>query len=221
METDVLSKLSKEQLEELVRTYARNMLALDGVWFQSVERELGMDRAHEARRAGVASLHPNGGTAHQRIPAVARQAGLDGLERALSLRFAAFANRQVELIRESDSLTFRVVDCRVQSARKRKGMPLHPCLSVGIREYAFFAKTIDDRIVCEPVSCFPRVSDPGCACSWRFTMGNPEKRTGGSPGQQRSRKSLTGPTLSENEDNRERFGGPNGRNIRRYDEIRV
>lgn len=59
-------------------------------------------------------------------------------------------------------------------ARKRKGMPLHPCLSVGIREYAFFAKTIDDRIVCEPVSCFPRVSDPGCACSWRFTMGNPE-----------------------------------------------
>lgn len=89
------------------------------------------------------------------------------------LRFAAFANRQVELIRESDSLTFRVVDCRVQSARKRKGMPLHPCLSVGIREYAFFAKTIDDRIVCEPVSCFPRVSDPGCACSWRFTMGNP------------------------------------------------
>ena len=51
METDVLSKLSKEQLEELVRTYARNMLALDGVWFQSVERELGMDRAmrHDER----------------------------------------------------------------------------------------------------------------------------------------------------------------------------
>lgn len=45
------SKLSKEQLEELVRTYARNMLALDGVWFQSVERELGMDRAmrHDER----------------------------------------------------------------------------------------------------------------------------------------------------------------------------
>ena len=50
--------------------------------------------------------------------------------------------------------------------------------------------------------------------------GESGKRTGGSPGQQRSRKSLTGPTLSENEDNRERFGGPNGRNIRRYDEIR-
>ena len=163
METDVLSKLSKEQLEELVRTYARNMLALDGVWFQSVERELGMDRAmrHDERVWQAFTQ-----TEARRIKGFLQlpdRPGLDGLERALSLRFAAFANRQVELIRESDSLTFRVVDCRVQSARKRKRMPLHPCLSVGIREYAFFAKTIDDRIVCEPVSCFPRVSDPGCA----------------------------------------------------------
>ena len=169
-----MSKLSKEQLEELVRTYARKMLALDGVWFQSVERELGMDRAmrHDERVWQAFTQ-----TEARRIKGFLQlpdRPGLDGLERALSLRFAAFANRQVELIRESDSLTFRVVDCRVQSARKRKGMPLHPCLSVGIREYAFFAKTIDDRIVCEPVSCFPRVSDPGCACSWRFMMGNPE-----------------------------------------------
>ena len=107
METDVLSKLSKEQLEELVRTYARNMLALDGVWFQSVERELGMGPGHEARRAGV-SLHPNGGTAHQRIPAVARQAGTgtDWSGRFRSASRHCLANRQVELIRESDSLRF-------------------------------------------------------------------------------------------------------------------
>ena len=46
-----MSKLSKEQLEELVRTYARNMLALDGVWFQSIEQAEGMDAAmfHDER----------------------------------------------------------------------------------------------------------------------------------------------------------------------------
>ena len=110
METDVLSKLSKEQLEELVRTYARNMLALDGVWFQSVERELGMDRAmrHDERVWQAFTQ-----TEARRIKGFLQlpdRPGLDGLERALSLRFAAFANRQVELRRESDSLTFRVVD---------------------------------------------------------------------------------------------------------------
>ena len=40
-----LEELTKEQLEELVRIYARNLLALDGVWFQSVERGRGMDEA--------------------------------------------------------------------------------------------------------------------------------------------------------------------------------
>ncbi len=84
METDVLSKLSKEQLEELVRTYARNMLALDGVWFQSVERELGNGPGHEARRAGVASLHPNGARRIKGFLQLPDRPGLDGLERAFA-----------------------------------------------------------------------------------------------------------------------------------------
>ena len=84
METDVLSKLSKEQLEELVRTYARNMLALDGVWFQSVERELGMDRAmrHDERVWQAFTQ-----TEARRIKGFLQlpdRPGLDGLERALS-----------------------------------------------------------------------------------------------------------------------------------------
>ncbi len=37
-------------------------------------------------------------------------------------------------------------DCRVQSARKRKGLDDFPCKPVGITEYAYFAHAIDDRI---------------------------------------------------------------------------
>ena len=32
-----LDKLSREELLELIDIYAKNWLALDGVWFQSVE----------------------------------------------------------------------------------------------------------------------------------------------------------------------------------------
>ncbi len=42
-----LEALSKEQLMELVTLYSKNWLALDGVWFQSVEQKLGMDEAME------------------------------------------------------------------------------------------------------------------------------------------------------------------------------
>lgn len=40
-----LASLSKEQLIELIEIYAKNWLALDGVWFQSVERREGMEEA--------------------------------------------------------------------------------------------------------------------------------------------------------------------------------
>ena len=36
-----------------------------------------------------------------------------------------------------------------------KQMEYHPCKSVGIIEYSGFAKTIDERITCECLSCYP------------------------------------------------------------------
>ena len=122
-----LEELTKEQLEELVRIYARNLLALDGVWFQSVERGRGMD---EAMAHDCAVWRRFTETEARRIKTflgLPERPGLDGLEQALAFRFAALANRRTECRRAGDALEFRVVDCRVQSARTRRGLPLHPC----------------------------------------------------------------------------------------------
>lgn len=40
-----LAELSKEQLLELIELYAKNWLAHDGVWFQSIEGKFGMAEA--------------------------------------------------------------------------------------------------------------------------------------------------------------------------------
>ena len=40
---DVLENLTKEQLIDYIRIMAKNMSALDGVWFQSLEKKKGMD----------------------------------------------------------------------------------------------------------------------------------------------------------------------------------
>ena len=32
------------------------------------------------------------------------------------------------------------------------------------------AKVIDDRITCRCISCYPDITDQGCACSWEFTL---------------------------------------------------
>lgn len=95
--------------------------------------------------------------------------GLEGLAKALSLRFYANLNQDTIEI-QGNSLTYRVLSCRVQSARSRKGMPFHPCRPVGLIEYSGFAKEIDDRITCECLSCYPEVTDDTCSCAWRFTL---------------------------------------------------
>ena len=167
-----LDHLSPDQLKELVRIYARNIYALDGVWFQSIEFSEGMKEAmmHDCnawRRFTVTEAKRIKNFLH--LP---DQSGLDGLAQALSLRFSALANPKVEIIREPDKLIYRVVECRVQSARKNKGMPFHPCKPVGIIEHEYFAKIIDDRIDCTAISCFPEVNDDSCACAWCFTINN-------------------------------------------------
>ena len=78
------------------------------------------------------------------------------------------ASRQLHIHR--NTLIYRMVDCRVQTARKRKGMEFHPCKSVGMVEYGEFAKTIDSRFTCECISCYPEITDDTCCCSWKFTL---------------------------------------------------
>jgi len=165
-----VNDLSKDQLKELVKIYARNLFAMDGVWFQSVEKEYGMDVAMDHDRKIWKRFTETEARRIKKFLELPDNPGLDGLEKALRLRFPALANEQVELIRESNSLIYKIIDCRVQTARKNKNMPYHPCLSAGIIEHQYFAKIIDDRINCEVISCYPDITDNSCACAWNFTL---------------------------------------------------
>ncbi len=166
---ETLSKLSKDELIELIEIYSKNWLAMDGVWFQSIEHKLGMDEAmyHDGeawRRFTVIEA--------KRIKEFLKlpdNSGSEGLEKALKLRFYANINEdKIEI--DGNTLTYTSVNCRVQRARERKGMPFHPCKSVGIIEYTEFAKTIDSRFTCECVSCYPDITDNECCCKWRFRL---------------------------------------------------
>lgn len=169
VEKTELAALSREDLLRLVKIYAKNWLAMDGVWFQSIERKLGMDEAmyHDAeawRRFTVIEA-----TRIKEFLGLPARAGVEGLARALQLRFYGNINDdRIEIA--GDTLVYTAVDCRVQTARRRKGMPFHPCKSVGLIEYTLFAQTIDDRFTCTCVSCHPDVTDSTCACKWRFTL---------------------------------------------------
>lgn len=169
MYSKYLAELSKEQLLELIELYAKNWLAHDGVWFQSIERKFGMAEAmyhdEEAwkRFTVIEAKHI------KEFLQLPENPGLEGLEQALHYRFYGNLNEH-ECIREGNRLVYRNRDCRVQTARSRKGMPYHPCKSVGIYEYSGFAATIDARIKCRCLSCFPDCTESPDGCVWEFYL---------------------------------------------------
>lgn len=164
-----LDALTREELVELLEITAKDLIALDGTWFQSLEREQGMDTAMEHDRAAWRRFMPSEARRLKKLLGLADDCGPEGLAAALPLRCTSLAN-EWEIFREDggSTLVFRITDCRVQNARARKGMGFHPCKSVGELEYAGFAAALDDRIRCACVSCFPDVNDNTCNCAWKF-----------------------------------------------------
>lgn len=169
MKNTELNALSKEELIRLIDLYSKNWLAMDGVWFQSVEQKFGMDEAMEHDREAWRRFTVIEARRIKEFLGLPERAGLEGLAKALALRFYANINRD-EITLEGNTLLYRVLECRVQTARRRKQMEFHPCKPVGIIEYSGFAKVIDDRISCECLSCYPELCDSTCSCSWRFTL---------------------------------------------------
>ena len=165
-----VKKLSREQLEFLVADFAKRWLAHDGLWFQAVEREYGMEKAIEldarawekftvleARRImGFLGLDPGG--------------GLPALKEALGFRLYSLLNQQEIVEEEEDSFVFRMKDCRVQAARKRKNLPDFPCQPVGLVEYREFARAIDPRIETRCLACPPGPHPEEYYCAWEFRI---------------------------------------------------
>ena len=105
--------------------------------------------------------------------ALPEQPGLAGLKQALGFRLYATVNKQEIVEETANSFIFRMNECRVQIARKRKGMADYPCKSGGMAEYPTFAETIDPRIRTECIACPPDEHPESWYCAWEFTMEDP------------------------------------------------
>lgn len=164
-----LDNLDREDLLKLINIYCKNWLAMDGVWFQSVERKLGMDEAMEHDVNAWRSFSVIEAKRIKEFLKLPERSGIEGLRQALAFRLYANINKDETIVRDN-VLIYRTLDCRVQNARKRKGMEFHPCKAVGIVEYTCFAQEIDNRFEVEAISCYPDITDETCNCSWRFTL---------------------------------------------------
>lgn len=165
-----LTNLPRESLLELMDSVSANWLVNDGVWFQAVEFAHGMNDAKRCNDSAWAQFSPFEAWSIKQFLNMPEHPGLDGLKKALGFRVYANINVQSIVDEGPDSFVFQMNDCRVQSARKRKGLDDYPCKSGGLVEYTYFARSIDDRISTECIGCPPDEHPEEWYCAWRFSL---------------------------------------------------
>ena len=165
-----LLNMPKESLLELLHTVSVNWLANDGVWFQAVEFESGMNDAKRCNDSCWAHFSPFEAWSIKKYLDLPQNPGLEGLKKALGFRLYARINTQSFIDEGSDSFIFQMNECRVQYARKRKGLDDYPCKSGGLVEYTYFARSIDSRISTECIGCPPDEHPDEWYCAWRFKI---------------------------------------------------
>jgi len=165
-----LHSLPADKLRELLKAVSVNWLANDGVWFQAVEFASGMNDAKRCNDSCWAHFSPLEAWSIRQFLGLSDQPGLEGLKQALGFRLYAAINVQSIVDESPESFLFRMNECRVQSARKRKGLDDYPCKSGGMVEYSEFARAIDGRIITECVGCPPDPHPAEWVCAWRFRL---------------------------------------------------
>ncbi len=168
--TDV-KEIPREVLEGMVVDFAKNWLAHDGLWFQAVEKSFGMKLAIDLDTQAWEQFTVIEAKRIMARQGIAENSGLAGLKKALGYRLYAFINEQEIRNETESSFQFVMSDCRVQSARRRKGLDLFPCKEVGIVEYRLFAQTIDKRIKTDCICCPPdEEAGKEFYCGWKFSI---------------------------------------------------
>ncbi len=170
-DVEKIEDLSRDELLELTQVYAKNWLAHDGCWFLAAEGKYDMDTAIELDTESWRNFTVVEAKRLIEFLQLGKNSGIEGLRKALRFRLYASINEdEVSVSEDGKTLEYRVKTCRVQAARRRKGLADFPCKSVGIVEYSYFARTIDERFETQCISCPPDITNPDYHCIWRFRL---------------------------------------------------
>lgn len=162
--------LPKETLLKIIDVYAKSFQAIDGAYFLALEKQYGMDVAIEIDREAWKIFSPIEARRIVKEFDISPNGGLDSLEKALSFRINTRLNMHLIERPDDKTLILKMNECRIQVARKRKGLPDHPCKLVALIEYEVFTETIDPRIKTKCLVCPPDSHPEEYFCAWEFTL---------------------------------------------------
>ncbi len=167
----MLRKLDKEDLIKLLLLQVRNVWRVDGLYFLGIEERFGVEAATEIDRntwrtlAKIEAKDLLRTFRKEKIEEIR-----DFMELLLKTGWALY-QQEKRIDYESDNeAVFKIVRCKVQETRIKKGLDIFPCKPVRLGYLQEFTKTINPEIHVDVVRCPPDEKDPNFWCGWKFTL---------------------------------------------------
>jgi len=166
---EMLEKLPKDKLIELLFLHIRNLWRVDGLYFLGIEEKFGTEAATEIdvncwRLLGKLEARELRKTLKIKDNSIASLMYL--------LRNTSWAlyqdGKEVEI--KSNKGIFRVTECKVQQTRIRKGLGEFPCQQVRYGYLKSFAEEFNPNVKVTCKICPPNPHPPNTWCEWEFSI---------------------------------------------------
>jgi len=164
-----LLSFPKEKLIDLLFLQIRNIWRVDGLYFLGIEEKFGTEAATTIDKNCWSILAKLEARALKELLEL-KDNDLKSFMAALRATSWALYQEAKEWKVESDRAVFKVVSCRTQKARIRKGLGEFPCKQVRWPYLKEFAKEFNPEIEVKCVVCPPDKHEEDRWCEWEFVL---------------------------------------------------
>jgi len=171
---DLLSKLPKKKLLDLLYLQIRNIWRVDGLYFLEIEKEFGTGAAAKIDEECWKTM---GVLEARQLREILRfkRWSVPEIMKALRLTSWALDQRDKKTEVRKDRALLRVVNCGTQLTRLRKGLEEFPCKPIRENYLRAFVRELNPSVAVTCRVCPPDPHPEGIWCEWEFTI-----REGGS-----------------------------------------
>ncbi len=167
---EILRNLDKEELIKLLLLQVRNVWRVDGLYFLGIEKRFGTEAATEIDKEAWRILAKIEAKDLMRTMGKNKVNDLkEFIELLVKTGWALYQEEKKIEVGEGEAV-FKIVKCKVQETRIRKGLEVFPCKPVRLGYLEEFVKTINPNIKVEVVRCPPDEKNPEFWCGWRFVL---------------------------------------------------
>ncbi len=165
----MLEALPRDKLLDLFFLHIRNLWRVDGLYFLGIEEKFGTEAAAEID-TNCWKIMGKIEARDLKVLLGIKQNDVSSLMYALRNTSWALDQRDKEVEVSQASGIFRVVKCRTQLTRTRKGLEVFPCKNVRFTYLKAFAEEFNPNIEVACRICPPGERSPNVWCEWEFKL---------------------------------------------------